>query len=118
MINNKEAVRMRWDLLHLGKEYKCIVVRIPIMGHLCGYVGVQKGHKYYGTACSDIEEIEVHGGITYGEFCGGYVSNSPGKKLYWIGFDLARIGDDNNLEYAIKETKKLAGQLARVKNDL
>lgn len=34
------------------------------MGHLCGYIGVPKGHPWYGKD-HDMIEANVHGGLTY-----------------------------------------------------
>jgi hypothetical protein len=75
------------------KGYDCLIQRVnhrPVhnpqdcLGHLCGYVDLPKGHKYYGKQYDEIP-LDVHGGLTYAE----------GKKnnVWTIGFDCAHFGD-------------------------
>ena len=76
-------------------------------GHLCGYLGVPKGHPWYGRDYDSID-AEVHGGLTYSEHeirGGGSNPFVPKEALirpyphdtaqdtYWIGFDCAHAGD-------------------------
>lgn len=83
-------------------EYKglwCIVAMMDL-GHRCGYVGVPKGHKYYGISHSDIEHIiDCHGGLT---FSSKYENeNYPSKEhtdLWWFGWDYAHFCDANDWE--------------------
>jgi hypothetical protein len=63
------------------KGYPCVVLRRSI--HLCGYVGLPKGHKYYGKDYRKID-VDVHGGLTYAEDDNGF---------WVIGFDCAHSGD-------------------------
>lgn len=103
------------------------------MGHLCGYVGVPKGHPYfkkgYDYAYEMDDKIECHGGLTYA----GYLEKNErvGWEDHWfLGFDCAHAGDivpslnidfgeegstykDENFVRA--EIKKLAKQIARAK---
>lgn len=73
----------------------CLAVRNEWGGHWCGYVGVSEGHKLFKKHYDDAD-IEVHGGLTYSEFC------APGDEcesvchvpepdetdhVWWLGFD-------------------------------
>lgn len=82
--------------------YPCLVIRNPSVGNLCGYVGIPEGHPLFGEHY-DIPDVEVHGGLTYGdEGMGEEHDHQPyykpmrdknGKRLYWYGFDCAHSGD-------------------------
>ena len=71
--------------------YKCRISRMEGSGALCGYVGIPKGHTFWGvTYGEDNEELDaiaddVHGGLTYSE---------EGKDGYWyFGFDTTHAND-------------------------
>ena len=71
--------------------YKCRISRMEGSGALCGYVGIPKGHKYWGVIYDEGDEEldaiadDVHGGFTYTE---------EGKDGYWyFGFDTTHIND-------------------------
>jgi hypothetical protein len=34
-------------------EYRCLIQRVPELGHLCGYVGVREDHMLYGMTAND-----------------------------------------------------------------
>lgn len=57
-------------------------------GHLCGYVGIPKSHKYSKHRGN---RLEVHGGITYGG--GEGFPDGSHKELLVFGFDCAHYGD-------------------------
>jgi hypothetical protein len=72
--------------------YKCRISRMEGSGALCGYVGIPKGHEFWGInnnidpdpELSDISD-NVHGGITYSE---------QGDDGWWyFGFDTTHIND-------------------------
>jgi len=69
--------------------YKCRIVRNETSGTLCGYVGVPKGHRFWGMGhepdaeLSEIE-VDVHGGITYSAMDDGW---------WYFGFDTNHDGD-------------------------
>ena len=87
---------------------KTKIIKHPSMGHLCGYVRIPRGHPLYRIITSKvwthkwpsnkyvaqrrgynhylIEQLEVHGGITFA----GKLRNTRG---IWIGFDCAHLGD-------------------------
>lgn len=104
------------------KGYKCRIMRRgQELVHLCGYVGLPKGHKYFEKDY-DYIGVDVHGGLTY---AGDSLMNQPETDLWWIGFDCAHGGDLSYLEssyqvesdeyrtmeYVENEIKKLVDQL-------
>lgn len=60
------------------------VKRCRNLKHLCGYVGLPEGHRYFGCSHKQIP-IDVHGGLTYSEH--------DDDGLWWVGFDCAHAGD-------------------------
>ena len=71
--------------------YKCRIKRNPITGTLCGYVGIPKGHRFWGIGYEDSHvelseiKVDVHGGLTY---------SAEGDDGYWyFGFDTAHMDD-------------------------
>jgi hypothetical protein len=85
----------RLEFLHAG--YACLIVRNNL-GNLCGYVGVDNTHPFYGKPYQDLErELEVHGGLTYAKKCSGQVCHVPEpgmpEDVFWFGFDCAHLGD-------------------------
>ncbi len=69
---------------------KCKILRVKIMGHLCGYVGIPENHRFYKKSYHDLNEInqiEVHGGLTFA----GEINDNDG--LWYFGFDAAHCGD-------------------------
>lgn len=129
-MSSKYKIEKEWDNAGLP----CVVLMTD-MGHRCGYVGVPKGHKWYGTNYDDVQRsdggyIEVHGGLTYGREGGkGYPSEKK-EGFFWFGFDCAHYGDSpdpsinphyaemmsdggeiRSLDYCVVECEKLARQL-------
>ena len=85
----ERAVEKKWDFEGL----QCIVTRADLVpgqysAHRCGYVRVPPGHPWHGTA-KDLD-IDVHGGITFGEIEPCAHDDGTG---YWIGFDCHHSGD-------------------------
>lgn len=79
----------RVDFHHAG--FACLMLRNTHSGHWCGYVGVPSTHPAYGGKYMDTD-IDVHGGLTYGEKCdGAHICHvaQPGESddLFWLGFD-------------------------------
>ena len=71
--------------------YKCRISRMEGSGALCGYVGIPKGHRYWGVIYdegdAELDAIadDVHGGFTYTE---------QGDDGWWyFGFDTAHADD-------------------------
>ena len=79
--------------------YKCRIQRNTLLGFLCGYVGVLKGHPAYGLEHDALNGMiggGVHGGVTYSGRNGGV------HDLWWFGFDCGHAGD-----FAPEMAKKL-----------
>jgi hypothetical protein len=118
----------------------CLIVRNHF-GALCGYVGVPKGHPWYGREYDDVEaqmvkdalteDVEIpHGGLTFSGKCHGRVCHEvePGEDedVWWLGFDCAHafdivpgfkhldFGDSEyrNFDYVRVECEKLAAKAA------
>lgn len=85
----------------------CLIVRGG-SGALCGYVGVTEGHPWFGKeydACGRTGDdyIDVHGGLTFSNFCADtddeskHICHVPGPgephRVWWLGFDCAHSGD-------------------------
>ena len=67
-----------------------LILRCSGQGHLCGYVGLPKGHPWYGLHYSDIPLTRgVHGELTYAG-CG--LRGVP-RYLWWVGFDCGHSFD-------------------------
>jgi len=71
--------------------YKCRISRMEGSGALCGYVGIPKGHTFWGVIYDEGDEEldaiadDVHGGFTYTE---------KGDDGYWyFGFDTTHADD-------------------------
>jgi len=105
---------------------KCQIKRIPILGHLCGYVGVPDSHPWFNNDYGDVDDVDVHGGLTFSEHGHGDLFG-----LWVFGFDCAHSGDllpdtferygyctpgdqYRDFEYVKRETESLARQLAAV----
>lgn len=113
---DREPDKLEW--VDQSTNLPCRIFRTE-GGHLCGYVGVFPGHPFYGKDDSDSEvyELEVHGGVTYG-------SRDPRHNIWWLGFDCAHAGDRSpyhgslrrgtyrNLKYVKAQVTNLARQLA------
>lgn len=79
----------------------CLLHRGP-GGHWCGYVGVAEGHRYFQKNYDDVP-ADVHGGLTFSEFCADTKDESHGichvpdegepHRVWWLGFDCAHLGD-------------------------
>lgn len=80
-----------WFILSLGR-------------HPTAYVGIPKGHKFFGKFYDDIN-IGCHGGLT---FCGDDFGFNPIKikDIWWIGWDYAHAGDYMGYHKEETRTKK------------
>jgi len=76
----------------------CLIVRSPVTGSLCGYVGVPPDHPWHGKD-HDAIDVQVHGGLTFSAPCdkGGLICHvpQPGEPadVWWLGFDCAHAFD-------------------------
>lgn len=75
------------------KGFPCVVLFQPL-GFRTGYVGLPKGHKYYG-AMYDLVPVSCHCGLTYGDYD---LFGQDDKDTYWIGFDCGHCCDGFDLE--------------------
>lgn len=77
----------------------CIVKRSHTSGAWCGYVGVSKGHPLFGKDAIDERKLDVHGGITYNDFCQPHPDGAEGIAICHVMQDgeecwrLLRNGD-------------------------
>ena len=124
---NDEPDKMQWKDPATGLP--CLIVRNQ-MGALCGYVGVSKGNRYYQKDYANLDDVNVHGGLTYSGKGTPQVrcelEDDDDHRLWWLGFDTAHAGDlvpgipftqrsgdqYRDLEYVKKECERLAAQLA------
>lgn len=109
----------------------CLIVRNH-RGALCGYVGVPISHPYFGKGYNEIDNVEVHGGLSFSGECAESNDEAKGichisdKEVWWLGFDCNHYGDISPLgeypyfeskstykdfEYVTNEVNKLAEQL-------
>lgn len=133
-----EPNKLEWEY----EGYRCVIIRNSNYGHLCGYVKVQYGHPWWGQNVGDdsINDIEVHGGITFSD---NYLPIKPYVRIcnyWWLGFDAGHYDDIfpfgdkfdttitnatyKNIEFIKNETEKLAryckeaSKYKRIDNDL
>lgn len=59
-----EPDKVQW--LDKATGLPCLIVRQPMSGHFCGYVGVPKGHPAFGK---DDTDVSVHGGQNFSSKC-------------------------------------------------
>lgn len=96
----------------------CLIVRGP-SGSLCGYVGVPESHPLFQR---DGEELFVHGGITFTNFCQESPPGFPNhqvcripfggrpEKVWWFGFDCAHSRDASPLgQIHLRSVKHVLG---------
>lgn len=93
-----EPDKVHWKDDETGLD--CLAVRNPRRGNWCGYVAVTQGHPYFEK---DGGDFEVHGGITFTDFC--HESAGPERgichvpfpgdpdRVWWLGFDCAHHND-------------------------
>jgi len=86
-------------------DLDCLAVRNPL-GAWCGYVGVPPGHPWHGRDYMDIDNLNVHGGLTFAAMCDENTDPdhphichvpAPGRPgdVWWLGFDCAHGGMDH-----------------------
>ena len=102
---------MKWFVVK-GFEFKSVKLNQRLAnGWGNGYVAVPPSHPLWGVDYNNVDDIDVHGGLTYSEFGDGKYA----PRDWWVlGFDTAHFGD--NIEKWSKEaveaeTKRLFCQL-------
>ena len=99
----KPIVEERFDY----KEFPCVILFQP-MGYRTGYVGLNKGHRFYGKDYNDIP-IDCHCGLTYSR---SYLYGQEDKDVWWIGYDCGHICDSRDID----SVKKYYG--AKIADDM
>lgn len=105
MENIKNPERLVKEMVYSNRRHREILDSSTYKGftyyvvsygtHPCGYVEIPKEHPYYGKGmfADGIDDIEVHGGITFSNNTSHWVG-FEGKPDGWlIGWDYARYGD-------------------------
>ena len=97
---------------------KTWLFRTPSTGEIGwgnGYVGVPSGHPWFGKNYQELEDVDVHGGLTYSSSARptGVRGQAVEDGFWWVGFDTAHMGDtpDNwTKDQVEKETAMLLKQ--------
>jgi hypothetical protein len=100
---NQEPDKLQYEDETTGLP--CLIKRSPVMGVLCGYVGLSPSHPWHGLDYDEVEDsIRVHGGLTFAGLCEegkpheSSISHipAPGEPdvpVWWIGFDAGHAFD-------------------------
>lgn len=133
-----EPVKVVWVDEDTGLD--CMIVRSNGAGSLCGYVGVENSHSWFGLSWDHEDvDVRVHGGLTFADMCmedgpaDAVVCHVPQEgrsdEIWWLGFDCAHAWDYapiteaffpdipmpdkvyRDIIYVIDEVKSLAKQL-------
>lgn len=93
--------------------YHCVIKRNSVLGTLCGYVGVTRDHPWWGKHYFDLDQVEVHGNLTFSDYM-----NGSGIIDYWyLGFDCAHAGDEiPNLPFGLSFFMKRSGEQCTYKD--
>jgi hypothetical protein len=70
------------------------------MGHLCGYLKVDKGHPWHGKNSYDLE-VSVHGGLSFASHDIPCDKDGPDTG-FWVGFDCGHCFDAVEEKYMTK----------------
>lgn len=109
----EEPDRLEWKT---EAGLPALIIRQSHGGYLCGYVAVTDGHPCFGRDYmssyepgpdgepdferrlhNPVDDLDVHGGITYGNACRGSICHVPdpgeSDNVWWLGFDCNHHGD-------------------------
>lgn len=81
--NEPDSIEWEDEETHLP----CLIVRVSTHGGLCGYVGIDSSHPYFNMNSNEIDDINVHGRVT---FSNKIIGNND---IWWVGFDCAHAWD-------------------------
>lgn len=81
------------------KGYFCVVV-LHEFGHRCGYVGIPKSHSLYGMNYDDLDNVSVHGGLSYSDNSQKAYPLYMQDDIWWFGFDCAHCFDGRDYKAA------------------
>ena len=89
-------------VVEFQREYKGvhIVGVLKASGYRCGYVGIKNTDKNL-KILGRINELEVHGGVTFARIDNKYPIKTS-RKLIWIGFDCAHLNDGIDFDAALQ----------------
>ena len=89
-------------VVEFQSEYKGvhIVGVLNAIGYRCGYVGIKKTDKNL-KRLERINELEVHGGVTFAIVDNEYPIKTS-EKLIWIGFDCSHLNDGIDCDAALQ----------------
>jgi hypothetical protein len=95
-----EPDKVQWPDVATGLP--CLAVRNGA-GNWCGYVGVPPGHALHGRDYGSIDDVVVHGGLTFSDACSPHDTEASGichvpgvgepDSVWWFGFDCGHSGD-------------------------
>lgn len=82
----------RWVDIDTGLQ--CLAWRNEVSGTWCGYVGVPRKHALHGVHYELLEDVEVHGGLTFsGPRVLSVGAREGDDQIHWFGFDCAHAFD-------------------------
>ena len=93
--------------LYKGYKFYIRYQSLSVIDFYSGYVEIPKGHTLYQVDYYDLQDIDVHGGLTFS----GYLDFSD---EYLIGFDCGHGGDDISVQdegYVAKSCMKMIEQI-------
>lgn len=143
-MDKSEWPRGEWDFEPDKIEWRdeatglpCLIVRSRSSA-LCGYVGIPQTHHLHGIDYTEMDDIDVHGGLTFSDHCDPRGDENPhlichvpllgeDDRVWWFGFDCAHFMDQvpafskfsdifsqgayRNVAYVEAEVTRLAEQL-------
>lgn len=91
-----EPDRVEW----VSGGLPCVLSRNPMYGTWCGYVGVPPGHPWHGRGWPELEDVQVHGCVTYADGTdprAPHIRSMANPREYdpywWVGFDCGHAFD-------------------------
>lgn len=133
---NDEPDKVQWQ--DQETRLPCLAKRNP-MGAWCGYVGIAKDHPLFEQNYGNCDDLNVHGGLTFSDFCvqddkEHGICHVPDEgepdHVWWFGFDCGHSFDlmpillkrreafadetYKTLDYVRTECARLAHQLTEI----
>ncbi len=78
------------------RDYEYYVVFMKKGGWRSGYIGIPKGHPYYGRFYDEIPYIDCHKGLTFSDFLPEL--DIAEKNIWYLGFDYNHYADGYDWE--------------------
>jgi hypothetical protein len=105
----------RFEWYDEATQMPCLAKRNHL-GAWCGYVAVNPDHPWHRKDYTEVDSVDVHGGLTYASLCAGAICHvpRPGEPddVWWFGFDCAH-GGDYMPAYALFDFLNLPGGVYR-----